>query len=180
MLDVTSPRGSFHIADGGGASGGACLRVNRAPSVASATTEFSSRCCLLLRASYRHLVSWSRWIRCHVGNLRKCNRQIRKATESFYRFVGSLTRSFARRRRRITCCDACVQFPRSSSLLSVVVSWYTALWSVACEQYRVRSCLVGLWFEKKTSFETEGAVRAIAELLRKTTCQNPRTSVPSR
>lgn len=119
MLDVTSPRGSFHIADGGGASGGACLRVNRAPSVASATTEFSSRCCLLLRASYRHLVSWSRWIRCHVGNLRKCNRQIKKAIESFYRFVGSLTRSFARRRRRITCCDACVQFPRSSSLLSV-------------------------------------------------------------
>ncbi|KAK1134204.1 hypothetical protein K0M31_011986, partial [Melipona bicolor] len=45
-LDVTSPRGgSFHRADGRGASGGACPRVNRAPSVASATTEFSSRRC---------------------------------------------------------------------------------------------------------------------------------------
>lgn len=52
MADVTSPRGgSFHIADGRGASGGAWLRVNRAASVASATTEFSPRCCLLCLAS---------------------------------------------------------------------------------------------------------------------------------
>ena len=81
-LDVTSPRGgSFHRADGRGASGGACPRVNRAPSVASATTEFSSRrcnCCFvsriiaLLRGQGGPVVTWS------SANLRKCNRRNRR------------------------------------------------------------------------------------------------------
>lgn len=125
MADVTSPRGgSFHIADGRGASGGAWLRVNRAPSVASATTEFSPRCWLplLLRcvSHPRHLASWSRCTRGHVVNLRKCNRQTKRVTGSLVRSCNTVrnTAPFIRRceRGRITCA-VCVQPAAAPSFL---------------------------------------------------------------
>lgn len=137
MADVTSPRGgSFHIADGRGASGGAWLRVNRAPSVASATTEFSPRCWLplLLRcvSHPRHLASWSRCTRSHVVNLRKCNRQTKRVTGSLVRSCNTVRNRapFIRRCEReeeshVRCACNLLRLPRFFHVYPL--TWYHAV-----------------------------------------------------